>query len=73
MNKSDRTIERFFVITGTPRSGTTYLSAVLHYPPTLTTLSEAQRQWRQFYKQQGRADPLLYREYVTFADVQIRS
>jgi len=30
-----------FALTGLPRSGTTYLSAVLHDPPSTITMSEA--------------------------------
>ena len=48
--------DRTFVLTGMPRSGTTYLAAVLYNPPQVVTLSEAGGAWRQFYREHGRSD-----------------
>ena len=36
----------FFAMTGMPRSGTTYLAALLHRPPDVATFSEAQGAWK---------------------------
>lgn len=47
--------ERIFALTGMPRSGTTYLCAVLHNPPQVITLSEASGQWKRLFKNYGRS------------------
>jgi hypothetical protein len=48
-----------FILTGMPRSGTTYLAALLHYPPKVITQSEAGGRWKQLYLDQGAAaDPI---------------
>lgn len=47
--------ERTFVLTGTPRSGTTYLAALLHDPPGTITLSESGGRWKRFYQEHGRS------------------
>lgn len=44
---------RFFALTGLPRSGTTYLAAVLHHPPAVVALSEARGLWRSLYREEG--------------------
>lgn len=51
--------QRTFILTGMPRSGTTYLAAVLHHPPRVITQSEAGGRWKQLFEVEGaRADPL---------------
>src|SRR5688572_15243382 len=48
-----------FIITGMPRSGTTYLAALLHHPPRVITQSEAGGRWKQLFQERGgAADPL---------------
>lgn len=39
-----------FALTGLPRSGTTYLAAVLHDPPSTIALSEARGAWKQAWR-----------------------
>lgn len=46
-----RNADRLFVISGLPRSGTTYLAALLHRPPSLVTLSDTGGVWRRFHKE----------------------
>lgn len=50
---------RTFVLTGLPRSGTTYLAAVLYRPPSVITLSEAGGEWRRFHREHGRSARVL--------------
>jgi hypothetical protein len=45
--------ENTFVLTGMPRSGTTYLAAVLFDPPGVVTMSESGGEWKQFYREHG--------------------
>jgi hypothetical protein len=47
--------DRYFVMTGLPRSGTTYLSAVLHYPPWVVTISDPDGAWKRFYAKHGKS------------------
>lgn len=52
-----------------PRSGTTYLAAVLHNPPAVVTISEAGGQWKQLMKAYGRTTRVFdifsdYREKI---------
>jgi len=61
--------DRIFVITGMPRSGTTYLCAVLHNPPAVVTISEARGQWKHLVKAYGRSTRVFdilsdYRERI---------
>ena len=49
---------RDFAITGLPRSGTTYLSAVLHDPPRVVTISDPAGAFRRFHREHG-VDPAL--------------
>ncbi|MCZ6782216.1 MAG: sulfotransferase [Proteobacteria bacterium] len=42
-----------FALTGLPRSGTTYLSAVLHDPPHTVTISDPAGVFRRFYRDHG--------------------
>ncbi len=44
---------RDFVISGLPRSGTTHLSAALHRPSSVVTLSDPDGVWRRFYPEHG--------------------
>jgi hypothetical protein len=53
------TSEKLFILTGFPRGGTTYLSAVLHYPPEVISLSEAGGLWKQAYRNHVRKQELL--------------
>ena len=39
-----------FALSGLPRSGTTYLAAVLHDPPSTITMSEARGAWKQAWR-----------------------
>ncbi|MBD3307300.1 hypothetical protein GF339_12740 [candidate division KSB3 bacterium] len=43
-----------FVLTGMPRSGTTYLACVLYYPPHVITISEAKGCWKHGFQQHGK-------------------
>lgn len=42
-----------FVLTGLPRGGTTYLSAVLHHPPRVVTISDPQGVFRRRFREHG--------------------
>jgi len=42
-----------------PRSGTTYLSCILHNPPSVITISEAQGRWKQFIQDHGHSDGIF--------------
>jgi hypothetical protein len=59
---------RDFVMTGAPRSGTTYLSAVLHDPPRVVTLSDPGGVWKRFYRERGVSEAIL----DVFADFRRR-
>ena len=60
--------DNIFVLTGMPRSGTTYLAAVLHNPPAVVTISEAGGQWKQLMKAYGRTP----RVFDVFSDYRER-
>ncbi len=51
--------DRTYVITGVPRSGTTYLSALLHRPPTSITISDPFGAWRRHYAKHGAGPEVL--------------
>ena len=59
---------RDFVMTGAPRSGTTYLSAVLWGPPRVVTISDPGGVWRRFYREEGVSPRIL----EVFADFRRR-
>lgn len=42
--------DRVFLLTGLPRSGTTYLAAVLHEPPRVICQSEARGAWKRAWR-----------------------
>ena len=50
-----------FVLTGLPRGGTTYLSAVLHHPPDVITISDPQGVFRRHFKEHGVSATILDR------------
>ncbi|MCK4910300.1 MAG: sulfotransferase [Thermodesulfovibrionales bacterium] len=52
-------LDRIFILCGLPRSGTTYLAALLYNPPEVITLSEAGGKWKQFYREHG-VDPGIF-------------
>ncbi|MGH0034787.1 MAG: hypothetical protein ACQGVK_07135 [Myxococcota bacterium] len=56
---------RDFVMTGAPRSGTTYLSAVLYRPPQVVTLSDPGGVWKRFYREHG-ASPEIFGVFADF-------
>jgi hypothetical protein len=56
---------RDFVMTGAPRSGTTYLSAVLYRPPGVVTLSDPGGVWKRFYREHG-ASPEIFGVFADF-------
>jgi hypothetical protein len=60
MANSDSFVQRkVFAMTGMPRSGTTYLSAVLHDSPRVVTQSEAGGAWKRLFREHGAdANPL---------------
>jgi len=49
----------FFAMTGMPRSGTTYLAALLHRPPDVATFSEAQGAWKDLQERGFTRDRFL--------------
>lgn len=48
-----------FVLTGLPRGGTTYLSAVLYHPPQVVTISDPQGVFRRHFREHGAGDSIL--------------
>ncbi len=54
-----------FVMTGLPRSGTTYLSAVLYGPPRVVTISDPGGVWKRFYREHG-VDPRILEVFEDF-------
>lgn len=61
--------DKIFAIMGMPRSGTTYLAAVLHNPPSVVTISEARGQWKDLMRSDGRSTRVFdifydYRERI---------
>lgn len=46
-------------MTGPPRSGTTYLSAVIHDPPRTITVSDPAGMWKRYYATHGRSEAIL--------------
>lgn len=48
-----------FVLTGLPRGGTTYLSAVLYNPPQVITISDPQGVFRRFHLEHGVSAAIL--------------
>ena len=50
---------RTYVISGVPRSGTTYISALLHRPPTSITISDPFGAWRRHYARHGAGPEVL--------------
>ena len=48
-------------MTGLPRSGTTYLSAVLHRPPSVVTISDPGGVWKKFQRKHGTSPRILER------------
>ncbi len=51
--------QRTFLMTGPPRSGTTYLSAVLHDPPRIITVSDPAGLWKRYYTTHGKSEAIL--------------
>jgi len=58
---------RCFVMTGPPRSGTTYLSAVLYRPPRVVTLSDPGGVWKRFYREHG-VSPAIFEVFSDFRE-----
>lgn len=52
-------MDKIFILTGLPRSGTTYLAAVLYNPPGVVTLSEAGGRWKDLYRTHGKSDKIF--------------
>jgi hypothetical protein len=66
---TEAAMTRDFAMTGMPRSGTTYLCAVLHNPPNVITISEAKGEWKQLFQEHGASQHTLqpfsdYRERI---------
>jgi hypothetical protein len=51
--------DRVFLLTGLPRSGTTYLAAVLHDPPRAICQSEARGAWKRAWRANADDDEIL--------------
>lgn len=51
--------DRVFLLTGLPRSGTTYLAAVLHDPPRVVCQSEAKGAWKRAWRDGAGTDEML--------------
>jgi len=60
-------LDKYFILTGMPRGGTTYLAAVLYNPPDVVTLSEAGGRWKEFYRTYGKSDKIfeIFHEFRT--------
>lgn len=56
---SDPTLGRVFAMTGMPRSGTTYLSALLHRPPDVATISDPMGAWKDLWRAGWTCDGFL--------------
>lgn len=59
--------DRVFLLTGLPRSGTTYLTAVLHEPPRVICQSEARGAWKRAWRA-GADDPEILRILASLRD-----
>ncbi|MGI9014939.1 MAG: hypothetical protein ACR2GY_11920 [Phycisphaerales bacterium] len=61
-------LTRYFVLSGLPRSGTTYLAALVHQPPSVISISEAGGTWKNLYRSHGIHTPMasiaaIFKEY----------
>lgn len=56
----DQIHEWAFAVTGMPRSGTTYLCAVLHNPLEVIAFSEVGGQWKHLFKKYGKTKCMFY-------------